>query len=40
MEIQIKSMETEKEIVGKAYVHYQSWQETYAGLIDAKYLKE
>lgn len=38
MEIQIKSMETEKEIVGKAYVHYQSWQETYAGLIDAEYL--
>lgn len=24
---------------GKAYVHYQSWQETYAGLIDPAYLQ-
>ena len=26
------------DIAGKAYVHYKSWQETYAGLIDADYL--
>ncbi len=31
-------MESEDEINGKAYVHYKSWQETYAGLIDAQYL--
>ncbi len=29
----IKRMESEAEIDGKAYVHYKSWQETYAGLI-------
>ncbi len=34
----IKKMESEDEINGKAYVHYKSWQETYAGLIDAQYL--
>ena len=34
----IKKMESEDEISGKAYVHYKSWQETYAGLIDAQYL--
>lgn len=32
-------MQTEDEIDGKGYVHYKSWQETYAGLIDAEYLK-
>lgn len=25
--------------IGKAYVHYQSWHETYAGLIDPAYLQ-
>lgn len=35
----IKKMESEAEIEGKAYVHYKSWQETYAGLMDAEYLK-
>lgn len=35
----IKKMESEAEIEGKAYVHYKSWQETYAGLIDTEYLK-
>ena len=35
----IKPIETADEIDGKAYVHYKSWQETYAGLIDADYLK-
>lgn len=38
MDIVIKPMETEEEMLGKAYVHYTSWQETYAGLIDAEYL--
>lgn len=35
----IKAMETAGEIDGKGYVHYKSWQETYAGLMDADYLK-
>ena len=34
----IKAMETEDEIRGKAYVHWKSWQETYAGIVDAGYL--
>ena len=32
-------MQTADEIDGKGYVHYKSWQETYAGLIDSEYLK-
>ncbi len=36
----ISPMKTEEEINGKAYVHYQSWQETYAGLVDAAYLNK
>lgn len=35
----IKPMESEDEISGKAYVHYKSWHETYAGLVDAGYLE-
>jgi len=35
----IKKMETEAEINGKAFVHYQSWQETYPGLVDPAYLQ-
>ena len=35
----IKPMQTAQEIDGKGYVHYKSWQETYAGLIDSEYLK-
>ena len=35
----IKPMESEEEIDGKGYVHYKSWHETYAGLIDAGYLE-
>ncbi|MBD5133122.1 MAG: GNAT family N-acetyltransferase [Clostridiales bacterium] len=35
----IKPMESEEEINGKGYVHYRSWHETYAGLIDACYLE-
>ncbi len=34
----IKPMQTADEIDGKGRVHHQSWQETYAGLIDAEYL--
>jgi len=34
----IKPMQTENEINGKAYVHYKSWQETYAGLVSDEYL--
>ena len=36
----ISPMKTEEEINGKAYVHYQSWQETYAGLVDEAYLNK
>ena len=35
----IKPIQTVDEIDGKGYVHYKSWQETYAGLIDPEYLK-
>ena len=35
----IKPMESEAEIDGKGYVHYQSWHETYTGLIDAGYME-
>ena len=38
MEILIKPMETEDEIRGKAYVHWKSWQDSYAGMVDADYL--
>ena len=37
--IVIKPMESEEEINGKGYVHYKSWHETYAGLIDASCLE-
>ena len=36
--IVIKKMESDDEIRGKAYVHWKSWQETYAGIIDQTYL--
>ncbi|MCM1055929.1 MAG: GNAT family N-acetyltransferase [Bacteroides sp.] len=36
----IKKMESEDEINGKGYVHYRSWHEAYAGLIDAAYLEQ
>ncbi len=38
MNYTIKPMQADDEIDGKGYVHYKSWQETYAGLIDAEYL--
>ena len=38
MQIEIRKMETDEEIRGKAYVHWKSWQETYPGMMDAAYL--
>lgn len=38
MDILIKRMETEDEIRGKAWVHWKSWQESYAGIVDPDYL--
>ena len=40
MNITIKPMETDEEIRGKAYVHWKSWQEAYAGIVDASYLEQ
>ena len=36
----IKRMETDEEIRGKAYVHWRSWHEAYAGIVDARFLEE
>jgi len=38
MNIEIKKMETEEEIKGKAYVHWRCWHETYPGLVSREYL--
>lgn len=35
----VKPVETTDEIDGMGYVHYNSWHETYTGLIDASYLE-
>lgn len=32
-------METDEEILGKAYVHWKSWQEAYADLLPQEFLK-
>lgn len=40
MNIIIKAMETEAEIRGKAYVHWESWQEAYPGLVSPAYLEK
>ena len=37
MELKIREM-TPQDADGKGYVHWKSWQETYAGLVDADYL--
>lgn len=37
--MQIKDMETEEEIKGKAYVHWKAWQEAYAGLLPQEFLQ-
>ncbi len=34
MRFEIKRMETEEEIRGKAFVHWKSWHEAYPGLVD------
>ena len=34
----ITPMASESEVMGKAYVHYKSWQEAYRGLVDDEYL--
>ena len=38
MSVLIKRMETEREIRGKAYVHWKSWQEAYPGLVRQDFL--
>ena len=38
MNIELKKMETDDEIKGKAYVHWKSWHEAYPGLVDQGYL--
>ena len=38
MTVFVKPMETEAELLGKAYVHWKSWHEAYAGLIPPEYL--
>ena len=38
MDIGIKKMETDEEIRGKAFVHWQSWHEAYPGMISRDYL--
>lgn len=38
MEIEIKKMESNEEIKGKAYVHWKSWQDAYKGIVNQDYL--
>ncbi|MBQ2062760.1 MAG: GNAT family N-acetyltransferase [Oscillospiraceae bacterium] len=38
MDIEIKKMETDEEIRGKAYVHWKAWHEAYPGLVSGEYL--
>ncbi len=38
MDIRIVPMQSDADKDGKGYVHYQSWMETYTGLIDQEYL--
>ena len=38
MGIEIKPMQSDSEIRGKAYVHWKAWHEAYTGLIDQAYL--
>ena len=38
MSIEIKKMESDEEIKGKAYVHWKSWQDAYKGIVDQNYL--
>ena len=36
----IKEMQLDKEIEGKAYVHWKAWQEAYASLLPQEFLQE
>ena len=36
--MELKQLETEEEIKGKAKVHWQAWREAYSGLIDPSFL--
>ena len=38
MNIEIKKMQSDEEIKGKAYVHWKSWQDAYKGIVDQDYL--
>lgn len=38
MNIELKKMETNDEIKGKAYVHWKAWHEAYPGFVDQGYL--
>ena len=38
MDIELRKMETDDEIRGKAYVHWKAWHEAYPGLVDQGYL--
>ena len=38
MNVILKKMETDEEIKGKAFVHWQVWHEAYSGLVSQEYL--
>jgi len=38
MNIAIKTMSSDAEIKGKAYVHWKAWQEAYPGMVAQSYL--
>ena len=38
--VEIKKMETDDEIRGKAYVHWKAWHEAYPGLVSNDYLEK
>ena len=38
MQITIKKLETDSEIKGKAFVHFQSWREVYSGIVEQAFL--
>ncbi len=40
MNIEIKKMESDDEIKGKAYVHWKSWQEAYSNIVNQQYLNQ
>ena len=40
MQIIIKTMETDEEIKGKAFVHWSCWHEAYAGIVSPAYLQK